>query len=78
MAIYSRFPAPVRAVLRVLTDSIKAFFEDEPFRMAAALSYYTLLSMAPLLLIVIGTAGFFFGEGTVREELIDQMRLLTG
>jgi len=36
------------------------------------------LSMAPLLLIVVGTAGFFFGEGVVRDELIEQMGTLTG
>ena len=67
-----------RAVWRVLVDATKTFFATEPFRLAAALSYYSLLSMAPLLLIVIGTAGFFFGEGAVRNELIEQIGTLTG
>lgn len=69
---------PARTTWTILVDSFKAFVAGEPFRLAAALSYYSLLSMAPLLLIVIGTAGFFFGEGVVRNELIDQMRALTG
>jgi membrane protein len=73
-----RAPGPLRATWLVLVDSFKAFAAAEPFRLAAALSYYSLLSMAPLFLIVIGTAGFFFGEGTVRNELIDQIRSLTG
>lgn len=71
-------PGPARTIGLVFADAFKAFVADEPFRLAAALSYYSLLSMAPLLLIVIGTAGFFFGEGTVREEIIDQVRALTG
>ncbi|MBN1237998.1 MAG: YihY/virulence factor BrkB family protein [Gammaproteobacteria bacterium] len=69
---------PLKTTWLVLVDSAKAFAAAEPFRLAAALSYYTLLSMAPLLLIVIGTAGFFFGEGAVRNELIEQIRTLTG
>ena len=72
-------PLPVlRAAWRVFADSFKSFIAHEPFRLAAALSYYSLLSMAPLLLIVIGTAGFFFGEGVVREELVSQVGALTG
>jgi uncharacterized BrkB/YihY/UPF0761 family membrane protein len=74
----ARWTGPLRATWLVLVDSFKAFAAAEPFRLAAALSYYSLLSMAPLLLIVIGTAGFFFGEGTVRNELIEQIRTLTG
>lgn len=68
----------VRTIWLVFVDSFKGFLAGEPFRLAAALSYYTLLSMAPLLLIVIGTAGFFFGEGVVRDELVEQVRALTG
>lgn len=78
MPAISSLTAPFRATWAVLADSFKAFIVAEPFRLAAALSYYSLLSMAPLLLIVIGTAGLVFGEGSVRNELIDQIRVLTG
>lgn len=66
------------ATWSVLKDSALAFYEDEPFRLAAALSYYSLLSMAPLLLVVIATAGAFFGHGAVRTEVVEQIRALTG
>jgi membrane protein len=66
------------ATWRVLAASSAAFYNDEPFTLAAALSYYTLLSMAPLLLIVIATAGVFFGPVAVRGEVIDQIRALVG
>ena len=45
---------------RILKDSAVQWVEDQPFQLAAALSYYTLFSLAPLLIIVISIAGFVF------------------
>jgi membrane protein len=53
-------------------------FEDDALPLAAALAYYSLLSMAPLLLVAIALAGTFFADGQVHMQLIDQMRRLTG
>ena len=46
--------------------------------MGAALSYYTVFSLAPLLLIVISVAGLVFGDEAVRGELFDQLQGLMG
>jgi membrane protein len=46
--------------------------------MGAALSYYTLFSIAPLLLIVIAVAGWFFGDDAVRGELTGALQGLMG
>ena len=46
--------------------------------MGAALAYYTMFSIAPLLLIVISTAGLIFGEEAVRGEIFIQLRGLMG
>jgi membrane protein len=46
--------------------------------MGAALSYYTLFSIAPLLVIVIAVAGFFFGADEVRGTLFAQLSGLMG
>ncbi len=62
----------------VLFQSIRRFYDDEAFQLAAALSYYSLLSMAPLILIVVAVAGAFFADGRVHMQLVDQMRHLTG
>ncbi len=70
--------ARLKGVQSIVVDSFGAFIEDEPFRLAGALAYFTLLSMAPLLLSVIAVAGFFFGEGTVENELLVQIRSLVG
>jgi membrane protein len=45
---------------------------------AAALAYYTIFSLAPLLLIVIGVAGLVFDQTTVQTSLLEQFRSLVG
>lgn len=62
----------------IALESLRGFFGGEPFQLAAALSYYTLLSIAPLLLVVIGAAGFLLGEEQVRDALVAQVRDLVG
>jgi membrane protein len=68
----------IRTVGSVLWQSVQRFFDDEAFQLSAALAYYSLLSMAPLLLIAVSIAGLFFADGNVRMQLIEQMRSLTG
>lgn len=46
--------------------------------MGAALAYYTIFSIAPLLLIVISIAGFFFGDQAARGEIFSQLEGMLG
>jgi membrane protein len=71
-------PAMFRATRAVLMDAGGAFSDHQPFQLAAALSYYTLLSMAPVLLIITGLGGFLLGQEAVQRELILQVRALVG
>jgi membrane protein len=59
-------------------DSVAKFLDDSPFEMAAALSFYTMLSLSPLLLIVVSAAGLVWGEDSVRAQILTQMRELIG
>jgi len=68
----------VRAVGSVLYKAVMRFIDDEAFTLGAALAYYSLLSIAPLLLVAVSLVGAFFAEGDVRMELVDQMHRLTG
>lgn len=61
--------------LRTIFDD---FFDARPFELAAALSYYTLLSMAPLLLVMTGLTGLLLDEADARELLIRQANDLVG
>ena len=54
------------------------FLRDKPFQLAAALSYYTLLSMAPLLLLLTGLAGLVFGEEAARGQLFGYISSAVG
>jgi membrane protein len=52
--------------------------DDKCFQLAAALSYYTLFSLAPMMVIAISLAGYFFGRDAVSGELYEQIRDLIG
>jgi len=54
------------------------FKEDAVPRMSAALSYYTIFSLAPLLLIAIAVAGLAFGEEAARGEVMGSLEGLIG
>ena len=59
-------------------QSITSWSEDYAPSMGAALSYYTLFSIAPLLIIVISVAGLFFGADAVRGVIFEQLQALMG
>jgi membrane protein len=55
-----------------------AWSDDYAPSMGAALSYYTVFALAPLLLIVISIAGLVFGADAARGEIFGQLRELMG
>jgi membrane protein len=62
----------------LLKKTIGSWREDYAQSMGAALAFYTMFSVAPLLLIAIGLAGYFFGPATAEGEIISQMAGLMG
>jgi membrane protein len=59
-------------------ETMFSWSDDYASSMGAALAYYTMFSIAPLLLIVISVAGLFFGEQAARGEILDQLAGLMG
>jgi membrane protein len=59
-------------------ETLASWRDDYASSMGAALAYYTMFSIAPLLLIVISVAGLFFGEQAARGEILDQLEGLMG
>ena len=59
-------------------DTVSAWVEDEAPSQGAALAFYTLFSIAPLLLIVISLAGLLFGEDAARGQIMGQLSGLVG
>lgn len=62
-----------QAGVGVLKQTFKVWTGRRAFQHAAALSYFTLFSLAPLLIIIVAIAGAFFGEQTVRSEVTEQI-----
>lgn len=68
----------VRAAWQLFRDAALAWRDDYAPSMGAALAYYTLFSVTPLLLIVISVAGLAFGEEAARGEIFGQIAGLVG
>jgi membrane protein len=65
-------------LVSVFWSAIKSFQSDNVPRLGAALAYYTLFAIAPVLLVLIAIAGFVFGAEAVRGEIVGQLRGLLG
>lgn len=67
-----------KSIWQFLKTTIDEWVEAEPFQLAAALSYYTLFSLAPLLLIAIGVAGFVFGREAAQNQIVETLQGMIG
>lgn len=65
-------------IFRVLKATVVNWLDDDAPSMGAALAFYTLFSVAPILLIVISVAGLWFGEAAARGEIFAQLSQLVG
>ena len=67
-----------RAAWRLIKESVLAFIADGALSRGAAISYYTVTSLAPILIIVIAIAGVFFGQDAARGAIQDEIGGLMG
>jgi membrane protein len=67
-----------RSVGELLKETFAEWNKDKASRLAAALAYYTIFSIAPLLMIAIAVAGAVFGEEAARGEIVAQIEGLVG
>jgi len=75
---HAPFKRKVHFIVELFREAFKAFLRDEALTRAAALAYYTILSLAPLLIIVIAVAGIAFGQENVRNQILGQIGQLVG
>jgi membrane protein len=71
-------PLKIRQLSDLVRQAIAAWVDDYAPSMGAALAYYTLFSIAPLLLIVISIAGLVFGPDAARGQIFAELRELMG
>jgi membrane protein len=68
----------IYSVKHLLNESFKGFIGDNVLQLSAALSYYTIFSLPPLLIIIISLMGVFFGADAARGEIFGQINGLVG
>ena len=71
-------PITAKAVWSLLRQTVLSWLDDYAPSMGAALAFYTLFSLAPLMLIVVSVAGMVFGDEAARGEIASQLVQLMG
>src|SRR2546427_12648012 len=61
-----------------LKGAFNGFGQDKVLRLSAALAYYAMFSIGPLLVIAVGLAGVAFGDDEVRKQIQDQLQSTFG
>jgi membrane protein len=69
------FAAGAWALIR---DTVTGFIDDNALSRGASIAYYTLFSIAPVLLIIVAIAGLAFGRDAAQGAIVDQLSGLTG
>jgi membrane protein len=65
-------------IWKLLKDTILSFIEDEALTRGAAIAFYAVTSLAPVLLIVIAIAGLVFGQDAAQNAIIAELSGLMG
>ncbi len=68
----------MKKALRLLIDTVYLWLDKHAFQLAAALAFYTLFSLAPLLIILITITGVFFGAEAARGGISAQIEEFIG
>jgi len=67
-----------RDILDLLKDTYQEWNKDNVPRLGAALAYYTVLSIAPLLIVVVAVAGMVYGQKAAQGQIVWQIQGLVG
>ncbi len=68
----------IKAIVQLFIEAFNEWNKDKAPRLAAALAYYTIFSIAPLLVVVIAVVGFLLGNEAVQASIIEQVETLMG
>ncbi|MGO4380838.1 YihY/virulence factor BrkB family protein [Pseudoduganella sp. RAF19] len=75
---WRKFPHIAKKLPNVAWCAVSEWFDHRASSKGAALAFYTLFSLAPILVLVIAIAGLFYGQEAARGELFFQIRGLVG
>jgi membrane protein len=78
MAFWTGHSKRAFAGWQMTKDTINGFMEDNCLSRGASIAYFTIFSLAPILLVVIAIAGFVFGEDAARGVLFGKLKGMLG
>ena len=67
-----------KSVWQITKDAYSEWSEDKASRLAAALAFYTMLSLAPLLIVVLKIVGAVWGTKAAKGQLFDYINQTVG
>src|SRR6195952_2352185 len=76
MKVFSR--AFVKEVWKIIAATFMGFINDNGLKLSASLAYYTVFSVAPLLILVISLISIFLGTDAINETLYPQIKEYVG
>jgi hypothetical protein len=69
---------PIATLWHVTLRAVQDWWQDNCLRLAASLAYYTALSLAPLVLLIVGVVGLVLDRQQVAQQLTAQLESLMG
>ncbi len=73
-----KIPDVVKKYFNIIKDAGMQFMDDQGLKLSAALSYYTIFALAPMLLVMISILSIFFGREAIQGEIFGQISGLVG
>ena len=71
--LFNRCTQNGRRLYPFFIDTIKAWIDHRAASKGAALAFYTLFSMTPILMLVVAVVGYFFGEDAAQGQIMTQI-----
>lgn len=78
MDIRTKSRSKIKTYWRILKSSVSGFLNEDSMKYSASLSYYTVFSIGPILVLIIALAGIFYGEDAIEGKVFMELRGLVG
>lgn len=78
LAFWPHLGEYAREIWALLGDAARGWIDHQASRIGAALAFYTVFSLGPILLLAVAIAGFFFGPGAARGHVYADISALIG
>jgi membrane protein len=68
----------LRVIREIFRETLSRWIQDNAPHLAAAIAFYTVFSIAPIIILIISVTGLVFGEHAARGEIVNQIQNWTG